>query len=114
MPCMLLCDPASSAYYYSSNANANRALVRQYRSVSAGMNLRVMGIVETLLDPRALHDCTYMGLYSHVALSHCAPCTSLVDFHTQYDQPFGPSALRVFITERGRSLLEGPCAYEPL
>ena len=42
--------------------------------------------------PRALHDCTTMRLYSHVALSHCAFSTSLVDFHTLNDQPFGPSA----------------------
>ena len=38
------------SYYYSSNATASRALERQYRNASAGMNLRVMGIVETLLD----------------------------------------------------------------
>ena len=44
-----------------------------------------------------------MGLFSHVALSHYAFPTSLVDFHTLYDQPFGPSARRVFIISERRS-----------
>ena len=46
-----------------------------------------------------------MGLYSHCStvtlyILHC-----IGGFHTLYDQPLGHSA-RVFITQRGRSLLE--------
>ena len=78
-----------------SNANTNRALVPQYRNVSAVVNLRVVG-------KRCQTSCTTcrsttMGLCSHVALSHCAFSTLLVDFHTLYDQHLGPSARRVFI-----------------
>ena len=40
--------------------------------------------------PYLVHS-MYNGIV-RIALSHCAFSTSLVDFHTPYDQPFGPSA----------------------
>ena len=47
--------------------------------------------------PYLVHN-MYHGIV-RVALSHCAFSTSLVDFHTLYDQPFGPSA-RAFLVTR--------------
>ena len=96
--CSVLCFACCCAalhYLHTSNANTNHALVPQYRNVSAVVNLRVV-------EKRCQTSCTTcrsntMGLCSHVALSHCAFSTLLVDFHTLYDQPFGPSAGRVFI-----------------
>ena len=95
--CSVLCFAcwcATLHHLHTSNANANRALVPPYKNVSAVVNLRVVG-------KRCQTSCTTcrsttMGLCSHVALSHCAFSTSLVDFHTLYDQPFGPSVGRFF------------------
>ena len=65
-------------------------IVPQYRNVSAVVKLRVVG----MCCHTSCSTCTMHGIV-RVALSHCAFSTSLVDFHTLYDQPFGPRA-RVF------------------
>ena len=96
--CSVLCFACCCATLHhltTSNANASRALVPQYRNVSAVVNLRVVG--KRCQTSRTTCRSTTMGLYSHVALSHCAFSTLLVDFHTLYNQPFGPSAWRVLL-----------------
>ena len=72
--------------HHLHNTNANRVLVQQHRDASAVVKLCVVGKrCHTSSTP-----CTMHGIV-HVAPSHCAFSTSLVDFHTFYDQPFGPS-----------------------
>ena len=75
---------AASAEFYALHAVVRPCIIcilhcsssmPQYRNASAVVNLQVVGkCCQT--------SCTTMGLYSHVALSHCAFSTSLVDFHT--------------------------------
>ena len=77
--------------HHLHNTNINRVLVPQYRDASAVVKLSVVGKrCHTLCTPCTMHEII------RVALSHCAFSTSLVDSHTLYDQPFGPSA-RTFL-----------------
>ena len=76
--------------HHLHNTNANSVLVPQYKNVSVVVKLRVVGKHCHTSCTTSLH---YMYHWIvHVALSHCAFSTLLVDFHTLYDQPFGPSA----------------------
>ena len=77
--------------HHLHNKNASRVLVPQYSNASAVVKLCVVGKrCHTSCTP-----CTMHGIV-RAALSHCAFSTSLVDFHTLYDQPFGLSA-RTFL-----------------
>ena len=79
--CSVLCMP-----HHLHNTNGSRVLVQQYSDASAVVKLCVVGTrCHTSCTP-----CTMHGIV-RVALSHCAFSISLVDFHTLYDQPFGPS-----------------------
>ena len=92
--CSVLCMPRRcTTPYHLHTTNANCALVPQYRNVSAVVKLQVVG----KRCPTSCSTCTMRGIV-HVSLSHCAFSTSLVDFHTLYDQPFGPSTRASFIT----------------
>ena len=82
----VLYDPASFAYYKHQPCGST-----EYKDASAVVKLRVVGKrCHTLCTPWTMHG------IAHVALSHCAFSTSLVDFHTLCDQPLGPSA-RTFL-----------------
>ena len=69
--CSVLCFACCCAtlqhlHTSSSNANANRALVPQYRNVSAGVNLRVVRKhCQTAWTSDYIIYCHDMGLYSH-------------------------------------------------
>ena len=66
----------------SMNANANCELVPHYWNVmTCGCELN------SQTSCTIIYYWCAMGLYSHVALSHCAFSTSLRDFNTLYDQP---------------------------
>ena len=90
--CCVLCMPrCCTTPHQLHNTNANRVLVLQYRDVSAVVMLWVV-------EKRCHTSCTKCTMHEivRVALSHFAFSTLLGDFHTLYDQPFGPSA-RTFL-----------------
>ena len=90
--CSVLCMPRCfTSPHHLHIINANCVLVPQYRDASAVMKLWVV-------EKRCHTSCTPCNMYGivHAALSHCAFSTLLVDFHTLYDQLFGPSA-RTFL-----------------
>ena len=90
--CSVLCMPwCFTTPHHLHNTNANRVLVPQYSAASAVVKLWMVGKrCHTLCTPCTMHRIV------RVAPSHCAFSTSLVDFHTLYDQPFGPST-RMFL-----------------
>ena len=85
--CSVLCMPRCfTTPHHLHNTNASRVLLPQCRDASAVVKLWVLGKgCHTSCTP-----CTMHGIV-RVVPSHCAFSPSLVDFHTLYDQPLGPS-----------------------
>ena len=66
------------------------------REASAWRSNFVRGLYAIVRTLPGVYACLYSS--RDVALVHCAFSTSLGDFHTIYDQPFGISARGVFIS----------------